>query len=204
MPRSKRPRVLLTSNSAAGRSTSPLACRCRWGRSSVMQSTTTRRPPPSSAAARSTTSSRSTPVRGLGGHRGRDGGRVPIVTVFVDTSVIMHAAGAEHRRERTADPAPTPYESRTEILHRLGRGRHDVGERMERGVLSCSTIASQPMPDNPRPCGALHRRSNPELSATTVDSVSEMRRLDPDELADRRSPLSSGRDGDLDCSVRSP
>jgi len=68
------------------------------------------------------------------------------VTAFIDTSVIMYAAGAEHpdraacRRvlERVADgsiDAATSTEVVQEILHRFARGRRDVGQRMARSVL---------------------------------------------------------------------
>jgi len=68
------------------------------------------------------------------------------VTAFIDTSVIMYAAGAEHpdraacRRvlERVADgsiDAVTSTEVVQEILHRFARGRRDVGQRMARSVL---------------------------------------------------------------------
>ena len=68
------------------------------------------------------------------------------MTAFIDTSVIMYAAGAEHpdraacRRvlERVADgsiDAVTSTEVVQEILHRFARGRRDVGQRMARSVL---------------------------------------------------------------------
>ncbi|MEJ7797154.1 MAG: type II toxin-antitoxin system VapC family toxin [Solirubrobacteraceae bacterium] len=68
------------------------------------------------------------------------------MTVFVDTSVIMYAAGAEHphraacRRvlEQVGDgslDAVTSTEVVQEILRRFGRGRRDIGQRMARGVL---------------------------------------------------------------------
>jgi predicted nucleic acid-binding protein len=68
------------------------------------------------------------------------------VTAFIDTSVIMYAAGAEHpdraacRRvlARVADgsiDAVTSTEVVQEILHRFARGRRDVGQRMARSVL---------------------------------------------------------------------
>ena len=68
------------------------------------------------------------------------------MTAFIDTSVIMYAAGAEHpdraacRRvlERVADgsiDAATSTEVVQEILHRFARGRRDVGQRMARSVL---------------------------------------------------------------------
>ena len=65
---------------------------------------------------------------------------------FIDTSVIMYAAGVEHpnraacRRvlERVADggiDAATSTEVVQEILHRFAHGRRDVGRRMALGVL---------------------------------------------------------------------
>lgn len=68
------------------------------------------------------------------------------MSVFIDTSVIMYAAGSEHPHraacrsvlERVADgslDAVTSTEVVQEILHRFARGRRDVGERMARGVL---------------------------------------------------------------------
>jgi uncharacterized protein len=68
------------------------------------------------------------------------------VTVFIDTSVIMYAGGAEHplrqpcrdvmRRIVTGDlDAATSTEVVQEILHRFARGRRPIGVRMARGVL---------------------------------------------------------------------
>ena len=68
------------------------------------------------------------------------------MTVFVDTSVIMYAAGADHphrdgcRRvlQRVADgdlAAVTSAEVVQEILHRFARGQRDVGQRMAQGVI---------------------------------------------------------------------
>lgn len=68
------------------------------------------------------------------------------MTVFVDTSVIMYASGAEHPHraacravlERVADgtlDAMTSTEVVQEILHRFARGRRDTGRRMAQGVL---------------------------------------------------------------------
>lgn len=68
------------------------------------------------------------------------------MTAFIDTSVIMYAAGGEHsdraacRRvlERVADGSidtVTSTEVVQEILHRFARGRRDVGVRMARSVL---------------------------------------------------------------------
>lgn len=68
------------------------------------------------------------------------------MTIFIDTSVIMYAAGAEHphraacRRvlERVADGSlqgVTSTEVVQEILHRFGGGRREIGQRMALGVL---------------------------------------------------------------------
>ncbi|MGH3872189.1 MAG: type II toxin-antitoxin system VapC family toxin [Pseudonocardiaceae bacterium] len=66
--------------------------------------------------------------------------------MFIDTSVIMYAGGAEHphraacRRvlERVADrsiDAVTSTEVVQEILHRFAHGRRETGQRMARSVL---------------------------------------------------------------------
>lgn len=68
------------------------------------------------------------------------------MTVFVDTSVIMYAAGAEHdlqapcrevlRRVAAGElSAVTSTEVVQEILHRFARGRRDVGGRMARHTM---------------------------------------------------------------------
>jgi len=68
------------------------------------------------------------------------------VTVFIDTSVIMYAGGAEHplrqpcsdvlRRIVAGDlDAVTSTEVVQEILHRFSRGRRPIGARMARDVL---------------------------------------------------------------------
>jgi len=68
------------------------------------------------------------------------------VTVFIDTSVIMYAAGAPHRHraacrrvlERVAEGsiyAATSTEVVQEILHRFARGRREVGQRMAEATL---------------------------------------------------------------------
>lgn len=68
------------------------------------------------------------------------------MTVFVDTSVIMYAGGAEHPHrdscrhvlqlvaDRRLD-AVTSTEVVQEILHRFARGRRVTGHRMARSVL---------------------------------------------------------------------
>ena len=66
--------------------------------------------------------------------------------MFIDTSVVMYAAGAEHpqrascqlvlRRVAGGDlDAVTSTEVLQEILHRFARSRRDTGQRMARGVL---------------------------------------------------------------------
>ncbi|MGH3998775.1 MAG: type II toxin-antitoxin system VapC family toxin [Pseudonocardiaceae bacterium] len=66
--------------------------------------------------------------------------------MFIDTSVVMYAAGAEHPQRascqlvlrRVADgdiDAVTSTEVVQEILYRFARGRRDTGQRMARGVL---------------------------------------------------------------------
>lgn len=68
------------------------------------------------------------------------------MTVFVDTSVVMYAAGAEHEHRsacrqvlsRIADgdlDAVVSTEVVQEILHRFARGRREIGESMARGVV---------------------------------------------------------------------
>lgn len=68
------------------------------------------------------------------------------MTVFIDTSVVMYAAGAEHVHrdacrdvmaavaDRTLD-AVTSVEVVQEILHRFARGRRAIGARMARSAL---------------------------------------------------------------------
>jgi uncharacterized protein len=68
------------------------------------------------------------------------------VTVFIDTSIVMYAGGADHpNREpcravmgRVADgtlDAVTSAEVVQEILHRFTRGQRQIGSRMARSVL---------------------------------------------------------------------
>ena len=67
--------------------------------------------------------------------------------MFIDTSVIMYAGGAEHPHrascqrvlERVADrslEAVTSTEVVQEILHRFARGQRETGQRMARSVLN--------------------------------------------------------------------
>lgn len=67
------------------------------------------------------------------------------MTVFIDTAVIMYAAGAPHPHrqscravlQHTADgrlDATTSTEVVQEILHRFSRGRRDTGAQMAEGV----------------------------------------------------------------------
>ncbi|MGI8659971.1 MAG: type II toxin-antitoxin system VapC family toxin [Thermoleophilaceae bacterium] len=135
--------------------------------------------------------------------------------VFIDTSVIMYAAGAEHphraacRRvlERVADggiDAVTSTEVVQEILHRFAHGRREVGQRMARSVLDLFdeliSINRQVIAG-----GVSLYADHPQLSARDAlhvatcvdsaigeivsvdrgfDSVSEVRRIEPSELAD--------------------
>lgn len=68
------------------------------------------------------------------------------MTVFIDTSVVMYAGGAEHPHRdacrsvmmQVADgslDAVTSVEVVQEILHRFARGRREMGCRMARSVL---------------------------------------------------------------------
>lgn len=68
------------------------------------------------------------------------------MTVFVDTSVVMYAGGADHPHRpacrivmaRVADgtlDAVTSVEVVQEILHRFARGRREIGSRMARSVI---------------------------------------------------------------------
>lgn len=68
------------------------------------------------------------------------------MTVLVDTSVIMYAAGGPHRHRedcrsvlsQVADgllDATTSVEVVQEILHRFSRGDREMGARMAQGVL---------------------------------------------------------------------
>ena len=68
------------------------------------------------------------------------------MTVFIDTSTVMYAGGADHPHwvpcravmRRVADgtlDAVTSVEVVQEILHRFARGQPQVGIRMARSVL---------------------------------------------------------------------
>lgn len=68
------------------------------------------------------------------------------MTVFVDTSVVMYAGGADHPHRpacrtvmaQVADgrlDAVTSVEVVQEMLHRFARGRREIGSRMARSVI---------------------------------------------------------------------
>jgi predicted nucleic acid-binding protein len=100
------------------------------------------------------------------------------VTVFVDTSVIMYAAGSDHPYRSSCQQvlahisdarldAVTSTEVVQEILHRFARGRRETGRLMAQGVLD---LFGDLLPvDCPTIAGAVARFAGaPELSARDV------------------------------------
>lgn len=112
--------------------------------------------------------------------------------MFVDTSIVMYAAGAEHPHRascrlvlrRVADgsiDAVTSTEVVQEILHRFAQGRRETGHRMARGVLD---LFGDLIPVDRRSItGALSfYASHPQLSARDALHVATCRANDITEI----------------------